>query len=52
MKRILQWLNTPGAHAPNIVYKRRDPFDLDTPLSYFGDDTRDVFTIRHAVEGI
>src|ERR1017187_8149229 len=52
MKRLLQWLNAPGAHAPNVVHKPRNPFDLDTPLSYFGDDPKDVFTIPHAVEGI
>ena len=52
MKRLLQWLNAPGAGGPHTVQKLRNPFDLDTPLSYFGDDPKDVFTIRHAVEGI
>lgn len=49
MKRLFQWLNAPAAAGPRVVHKPRDPFDLDTPLAYFGDD---IFSIRHAVEGI
>lgn len=52
MKRLLQWLNTNATGRSRVVRRPLAPFDLDTPLSYFGDDPKDVFTIRHAVEGI
>lgn len=52
MKQLLKWLTVPAASRPHVVQKPYAPFDLDTPLSYFGDSPEDVFTIRHAVEGI
>jgi hypothetical protein len=52
MKRFLQWLGAGAPAAPYVGRKLRDPFDLDTPLCYFSGDSRDVFTIRNATEGI
>jgi hypothetical protein len=52
MKRLLKWLGVPSPPGGAIARHPRDPFDLDTPLSYFSEDPQDVFTIRHAVEGI
>ena len=52
MKRLLQWLKTSPGGGQRMAHKPRDPFDLDTPLTYFGDDPKDVFTMRHAVESI
>lgn len=49
MINLLQLLFGSAAGGPRAVQKPLAPFDLDTPLAYFGND---VFTIRHAVEGI
>src|SRR5882724_13662098 len=52
MKQILQWFRTPTAAGRRAGQTGLSPFDLDTPLCYFGSDPRDVLTIRHAAEGI
>src|ERR1051325_12242986 len=52
MRQFLQWLGQISAGPPSVVHKRRDPFDLETPLTYFSANPKDVFTIRHAAEGI
>lgn len=52
MKRLLQLLTAPFAGGPYIAQKARAPFDLETPLCYFSSSPEDVFTIRHAAEGI
>ena len=52
MKRLLELLQLPFARGPYISQKPRAPFDLDTPLCHFSSAPRDVFTIRHAAEGI
>lgn len=52
MKRLLQMLKSPFSGGPTIAQNALAPFDLETPLCYFSDDAKDVFTIRHAVEGV
>src|SRR5258708_25587198 len=52
MNKLFQWLVSPAPIVSDGTQTRRDRFDLETPLSYFGGDPRDVFTLRHAVEGI
>jgi hypothetical protein len=52
MNRLLQWLGCGGMGKQQLPRARYEPFDLDTPLCYFGSDPRDVLTIRHAAEGI
>lgn len=52
MKGILNWLTSLGAAGPAITKNLPGPFDLDTPLCFFSEDPRDVFTIRHAAEGV
>ena len=52
MKLLKNWFGASAIGGANVINKTNPPFDLDTPLAYFGDDPKDVFTIRHAVEGI
>src|SRR5436190_12159422 len=52
MKRLYQIVNSLFKGGPHITRKILAPFDLETPLCHFSSDPRDVFTIRHAAEGI
>jgi hypothetical protein len=52
MRHISKWLTGSGAVGLSPAQRPLAPFDLETPLCYFSDDRRDVFTIRHAAEGI
>jgi hypothetical protein len=52
MKRLYQIVNSLFQGGPHITQKVRAPFDLETPLCYFGSNPSDVFTIREAAEGI
>src|SRR5262245_5129212 len=52
MKKVLKWFASPRVAAPPPLHNAPQAYGLETPLCCFSNDPRDIFTIRHAAEGI